>query len=119
MKFNEKMQFSDKQLTDKQCEDLYKQWREGFGSNAAPRLIVDSPVGKQICVWMRGLYNEPAPAPFNRQSFQEFYSPIDGKRIASTQDLRNHEREHRVKQVGNDLLTTKGKDHDRHSNRAS
>lgn len=35
--------------------------------------------------------------------FQEFVSPVDGTRIASTQALRDHERRYNMKQCGNDL----------------
>lgn len=108
MKFTEKMQYSDKKLTDKECENLDKQWRAGFGDPKAPCLIPSSPIGKQICDWLREKYLEPVkPAHFYRQSFQEFISPIDGKAISSTSQLRDHERQYGVKQVGNDLITKK------------
>ena len=49
----------------------------------------------------------PVESHFYRQSFQEFISPIDGKAISSTSQLRDHERQYGVKQVGNDLITKK------------
>ena len=40
-------------------------------------------------------------------SFKEFISPIDGSKIASSRQLRDHEKRYNVRQVGNDLLTKK------------
>ncbi len=45
----------------------------------------------------------PYKKAFSGFTFKEFVSPIDGTRIASTAALRDHERKHGVKQVGNDF----------------
>lgn len=44
------------------------------------------------------------PKGMQVSSFQSFVSPIDGSQIGSTQQLREHEKRHGVRQVGNDLL---------------
>ena len=39
-------------------------------------------------------------------TFESFESPIDGSVISSTAQLRDHEKKHNVKQVGNDYATS-------------
>lgn len=46
---------------------------------------------------------EPQKLNIQVGTFQEFQSPIDGSRIASSKQLRDHEKAHGVRQVGNDL----------------
>lgn len=44
---------------------------------------------------------------FQTFTFKEFISPVDGKRIASTTQLRDHERQYGMKQCGNDFINKK------------
>lgn len=37
-------------------------------------------------------------------AFESFQSPVDGSWISSREQLRDHEKKHNVRQVGNDLL---------------
>jgi hypothetical protein len=48
---------------------------------------------------------------FQTFTFKEFISPVDGKRIASTKQLRDHERQHGMKQCGNDFNNIIGKNY--------
>jgi len=54
------------------------------------------------------------PPTIYTHSFQPFQSPIDGKIISNTKELREHERHYKVKQCGNDFsnLTKKEKGND-------
>lgn len=73
-------------------------WGRQRGNFIIPRIIEKKEIEPETT------YNAPKCYGF---TFQEFTSPIDGKRIASTQQLRDHERQYGVKQVGNDLITKK------------
>ncbi len=97
-------QFAKQKLTDIQCEEIYNDW-----SNNDWKLIVDSPIGKQVWDWVRKSLKVPTKeADFQINSFKEFISPVDGKRIASTKQLRDHERQHGMKQCGNDFNNKQG-----------
>lgn len=87
------------QLSDKECEEYYNAIMK-----SADKWIVDSPLGKQVAKWFLKRKNTVANTKGLQISvFQEFTSPIDGTVIASTQQLREHESKHGVKQVGNDF----------------
>ena len=98
--FSKEMQFDKKELSTKECESLHKQWQQ-----SDIKLIVDSPVGKQIFKWLEA-QNKIIDADFKRfnvSAFKEFRSPVDGTMIASRKQLADHERRHGIKQVGNDF----------------
>ena len=54
--------------------------------------------------WLEIDLNAPRPKPKGPMicTFKEFVSPIDGSVIASNRDLRAHERQYNVIQVGNE-----------------
>lgn len=49
------------------------------------------------------------PCPMVMRPMEAFVSPIDGKVLHSRDDIRNHEREHGVIQVGDDPARARAK----------
>jgi len=52
---------------------------------------------------LKGNKDLPFVKQGSRSCFEEFHSPIDGERIASKAQLKNHEKKHDVVQTGNEL----------------
>ena len=87
------------ELTDEQCQEYYNAIME-----REDKWVIDSPLGKQVAKWFLNRKNRHSVEQKLQVSvFQEFTSPIDGERIASAKQLREHETRHGVKQVGNDF----------------
>ena len=92
---------SDKELTGEECEEL---WESASKENP---IVIDRQPGIQVMEWL-GKKNAAAAQRTSKapmiHSVHAFVSPIDGKVIRSGAELRSHEREHNVIQVGNEYV---------------
>jgi len=92
-------------LTDLECE---QRWVSKSPENP---IVIDSDEGKQVMEWLDKTINQKVEhqKPHYITFFKPFQSPVDFSMINNTQDLKNHNRQHNVEQVGNEYVNNANK----------
>lgn len=91
---------SDIKISNRDCERFYKAWQS---PKCKDKWIVDSPVGKQVADWLMATSKKGLSNVKKNTQFVPFISPVDGTEISCKRGLREHERKHGIRQVGDDI----------------
>lgn len=91
---------SETKMTDEGCQKFYKAI---MSESCKDKWIIDSPVGKQIANWLLSTSRKEQSTVKVNMQFEPFCSPVDGTEIRCRRGLREHERKHGIRQVGDDI----------------
>ena len=83
-------------------DQLITDWNNATPANP---LRLDDREGDMLSAWLKSENRKPIASSSKLQSysFKPFVSPLDGKRIASSKQLTEHNNRYQVQQVGNEF----------------